>query len=52
MVESFAADAPTILAEGNVWDHRTESLIEADDIWDGKDDPALSVVDCVPFRRK
>ena len=52
VILSLAADAATILAEGNVWDHRTEALIQAQDIWDGDDDPALSKVDCVPFRRK
>ena len=48
LVETEAALVGTIYARGNYWDHGTEAEIDEYDIWDGKDDPALAIVDFMP----
>jgi hypothetical protein len=45
VVESLASDAATIIARNNVWDHSAVGDIQAQDIVDGHDSGALSVVD-------
>jgi len=49
VVEVPADSAAVIFAEGNVWDHSSEADIDAHDVWDANDDPALSDVDFLPL---
>lgn len=44
VIESLAADAATVPAAGNRWDHRKVAGVDAFDVFDGKDDPKLTTV--------
>ena len=52
VVEVPAADAATIFARNNVWDHATEAQIGELDIHDGRDDATKAVADILPIRPK
>ena len=49
IVESSYSDVETIFAKYNKWNHNTESEIDQFDIFDGKDQPGLSIVSFIPF---
>ena len=50
VIEVPVADAATIFARNNVWDHATEAQIGELDLLDGRDDAGKAVVDFLPVR--
>ncbi|GIK59613.1 MAG: DUF1565 domain-containing protein [Ignavibacteriota bacterium] len=49
VVESCSSTVSTIFAKYNKWNHNTESDINEFDIYDGNDQPGLSIVNFMPF---
>ncbi|MBI4652478.1 DUF1565 domain-containing protein [Candidatus Desantisbacteria bacterium] len=50
IIESANSNIDTIFAENNYWDHSLEEEINNLDIYDGRDEEGLSIVNFVPFK--